>query len=64
MPAWPVPEGRRTITIELPSEHVQHLDREAGYLGCSRAAVLRMLIRKDMDRQGPAPAKAKAKAKA
>ena len=58
MPAWPVPPGRRCITIELPTEHVQHLDREAEYLGCTRVAYLRLLIRRDMDRQGPGPAAA------
>jgi len=58
MPAWPTPPGRRCITIELPNEHVEHLDREAEYLGCTRVAYLRQLIRKDMDRQAAAPARA------
>jgi predicted DNA-binding protein len=58
MPDWPLPDNRRSITIELPTEFVSHLDSEAQYIGCSRAAYLRQLIRKDMDRQGPAPVKA------
>jgi hypothetical protein len=58
MPTWPLPPGRRTVTLELPAEHVQHLDDQASYIGCSRAAYLRQLIRRDMDRQGPAIAQA------
>jgi hypothetical protein len=58
MPGWPIPEGRRCITIELAVEHVQHLDHQADYLGCSRAAYLRQLIVRDVERQGPAVAKA------
>jgi hypothetical protein len=38
MPTWPLPPGRRTVTLELPVEHVQHLDDQASYIGCSRAA--------------------------
>lgn len=55
MPGWPIPEGRRCITIELDEKHVQHLDTEAKYLGCSRAAYLRQLIVRDVERQGPTP---------
>jgi hypothetical protein len=58
MPTWPLPPRRRTVTLELPVEHVQHLDEQAQYIGCSRAAYLRRLIRRDMDRQGPAIAQA------
>ena len=58
MPTWPVPDGRKTITIELPTQHVDHLDTQASYEGCSRAAYLRQLIRRDMERQGPATANA------
>lgn len=54
MPTWPTPEGRRSITLELSSDLVDHLDREAEYLGCSRAAYLRQLIVRDTERQGPA----------
>ena len=60
MPGWPIPDGRRCITIELSNEHVAHLDRQAVYLGRSRAAYLRGLIVRDMERQGPAPAATKA----
>jgi hypothetical protein len=35
---------------------VAHLDAQAEYVGCSRAAYLRGLVVKDMERQGPAPA--------
>ena len=55
MPGWPIPEGRKCITIELDERHVAHLDAESRYLGCSRAAYLRQLIVRDMERQGPAP---------
>lgn len=54
MPTWPVPEGRKTITVELPADHVDHLDRQAVYEGCSRAAYIRQLVRRDIERQGPA----------
>ena len=60
MPGWPIPEGRRCITIELASEHVQHLDEMSRYYGCSRAAYLRQLIVRDVERQGPTPVAAKA----
>jgi predicted transcriptional regulator len=52
MPTWPTPEGRRSITLELSSDLVDHLDREADYLGCSRAAYIRQLIVRDTERQG------------
>ena len=60
MPGWPIPDGRRCITIELSMEHVAHLDAQASYYGSSRAAYLRGLIVRDMERQGPTVAKAKA----
>jgi hypothetical protein len=53
VPTWPTPEGRRSITLELPVEHVAHLDHQAHYEGCSRAAYLRGLIVRDIERQGP-----------
>lgn len=53
MPTWPTPAGRKTITVELLAEHVQHLDQQASYEGCSRAAYIRQLIRRDIERQGP-----------
>jgi len=53
MPTWPVPEGKRCITIELDEAFVSHLDGQAAYYGTTRAAFLRMLIRKDMDRLAP-----------
>lgn len=62
MPSWPLPEGRRTITIDLPAPHVEHLDAQAHYEGCSRAAYIRQLIRRDIERQGPTRAPATAKA--
>lgn len=60
VPGWPIPEGRRCITIELDVAHVAHLDTQASYYGRSRAAYLRGLIVRDMERQGPTVAKAKA----
>ena len=39
-------------------EHVAHLDAQASYYGSSRAAYLRGLIVRDMERQGPTVAKA------
>jgi metal-responsive CopG/Arc/MetJ family transcriptional regulator len=53
MPTWPTPEGRRSITVELPELLVKHLDSQADYLGCSRAAYIRQLIVRDTERQGP-----------
>lgn len=55
VPDWPSRPGRRTITLELDADHVQHLDAQASYEGCSRAAYLRRLIVRDVERQGPAP---------
>ena len=51
-PTWPTAEGRRCITIELSGEHVEHLDAQADYYGCSRVAYLRRLIVDDIRRQG------------
>ena len=53
MPGWPCIEGKRCVTFELPTEHVEHLDAQAIYNGCSRAAYLRQLIVRDIERQGP-----------
>ena len=58
MPAWPAREGQRTMTIELRADLVDHLDTQAEYYGMSRAAYLRTLVIKDMERQGPAPSAA------
>jgi hypothetical protein len=55
MPGWPIPDGRKCITIELDTKHVEHLDHQATYYGMSRAAYLRTLIVRDVERQGPAP---------
>jgi hypothetical protein len=52
MPGWPTAEGKRCITIELANEHVEHLDVQSQYEGCSRAAYLRRLIVRDIERQG------------
>ena len=60
MPDWPIAKGRRCITVEMDARHVAHLDHQAEYQGCSRAAYLRGLIVRDMERQGPAPAAMKA----
>lgn len=54
VPTWPTPAGRRTVTIELPEGHVQFLDSQAKYQGCSRAAYIRQLIRRDIERQATA----------
>ena len=59
MPGWPIPPGRKCVTIELAIEHVQHLDTQATYYGCSRAAYIRQLIVRDVERQGPTPVAAK-----
>ena len=55
MPTWPAREGLKVLTVEFRSDLVEHLDAQAEYLGCSRAAYLRRLVIKDMERQGPAP---------
>jgi hypothetical protein len=52
MPGWPTAEGKRCVTIELAAEHVNHLDCQAEYEGCSRAAYLRRLIVRDIENQG------------
>jgi hypothetical protein len=62
VPTWPTPEGRRSITLELPIEHITHLDTQAVYEGCTRAAYLRRLIVRDIERQGPTRIPAAAKA--
>ena len=40
--------------IEPAIEHISHLDTQATYYGMSRAAYLRTLIVRDVERQGPA----------
>jgi len=54
MPSWPAKPGRRHMTIDLPAEHVVHLDAEADLRGLTRAGYLRQLIFDDMRRQGRA----------
>jgi hypothetical protein len=34
MPGWPTAEGKRCVTIELATEHVEHLDAQSQYEGC------------------------------
>ena len=46
------------MTLELKNQMVQHLDAMAEYLGCSRAAYVRGLVIKDMERQGPGKSRA------
>ena len=53
MPGWPTAEGKKCLTLELRAELVEHLDSQAQYEGCSRAAYLRQLIVRDIERQGP-----------
>jgi len=60
MPRWPTPDGYRSITLELRNDLVIHVDTQASYMGCSRAAYLRGLVIRDMERQGPGRAAAKA----
>lgn len=50
MPTWPPAPGRRTITIQLQPDQIQHLDDQAAYIGCTRAATCRRLIVQDRDR--------------
>jgi hypothetical protein len=47
------------ITTEYRADLIEHVDREAEYHGMSRAAYLRMLVVRDVERQGPTPAPAK-----
>jgi hypothetical protein len=42
--------ARRFVTIEFPNIAVDHLDRQARYRCCSRAAYIRALIVDDMER--------------
>ena len=56
MPTWPTPEGRRCITLDLATEHVEHLDSQAAYYGCTRVAYIRRLIVDDIRRQAKAAA--------
>jgi predicted DNA-binding protein len=60
MPTWPTPEGRKTITIEVPNDLLDRIDAQAQYLGCSRAAYVRQLMVRDIERQGPGKRSAKA----
>jgi hypothetical protein len=55
MAKGPAKEGQTVITLELRIDLVEHLDTQARYLGQSRAAYIRGLVIKDMDRQGPGP---------
>lgn len=48
MGTWPVPSGRRHITLELPAELVTYLDQQAARRTCSRSSYLRQLIIDDM----------------
>ena len=48
MGTWPVPPGRRHITLELPAELVTYLDEQAARRTCSRSSYLRQLIIDDM----------------
>jgi predicted DNA binding CopG/RHH family protein len=54
MPTHPSPEGRRSITLELPTHLVDHVDQQRSFIGMSRAAYIRQLIARDTERQGPA----------
>lgn len=56
MPTWPTPEGRKTITLEVPLDLLEHVDARAQYLGCSRAAYIRQLVVLDIERQGASAA--------
>lgn len=56
MPNWPPAQGRRAVTFELQAEHVAHLDKQAAYEGCSRAAYVRKLARRDMELHGQSAA--------
>jgi predicted transcriptional regulator len=58
MPTWPTPQGRTTITIEVPTELLGRVDAQAQYLGCSRAAYVRQLMVRDLERQGRTTAQA------
>jgi len=58
MAPWEAREGHKMITTELRADLVEHLDIQARYYGMSRAAYLRNLVIRDMERQGPAPAAA------
>jgi hypothetical protein len=49
MPTWPPVPGRRTITCDMLPQQVQHLDTQADFDGCSRAAYLRRLVIRDRD---------------
>lgn len=42
--------ARRFVTIEFPAIAVDHLNRQARYRCCSRAAYIRALIVDDMER--------------
>ena len=53
MPSHPVRPGFKACTFEFRSSLVDHLDQQAAYEGCSRAAYVRRLIVRDMERQGP-----------
>lgn len=58
MPGSPVDQDRRLITLTLAADLRAHLDARAEYEGCTRAAYLRGLIVRDIERQGPGRSKA------
>jgi hypothetical protein len=60
MPSWPAGQGRSVINLALKVELIAHLDQMADLYGCSRAAYVRQLIVKDMQRLGPGHAATKA----
>jgi len=53
MPKGPAKQGQTNITLELRTDLVEHLDVQSQYEGCSRAAYMRRLIVRDIERQGP-----------
>jgi len=62
MPATPVKPGHHHCTFDLLIEQVEHLDREAGLRGVTRAGYMRQLIFDDMRRQGRSQRQAARKA--
>ena len=62
MPSWPIKPGHKQISVELPAEQVEHLNREAELRGLGRVGYLRQLIFEDMRRQARAQRQAARKA--
>ena len=57
MPTTPIPDLRH-LSFQIPAHQLEHLDRRAAYLGCSRSDYIRRLFVEDLERQQSQPGQA------